>query len=238
MPLHILKLINRREIARNTYLFEFTKPEGFDFKPGQYGGFTLINPSETDAGGMTRRFSVLSAPDDATLQIATRIQQSAYKRVLNTLESGAEIKFAGPVGNFTLHEDTSVPAVFIAGGIGVTPFYSMIRDATLKKSPQEMILFYGNNTRSDTALLEELQQYEKDNPHFKLIPTMANPDEAWQGETGYITYTLLKKYINEIEKPFYYICGSPAMVTALQETLAEMGIDENNKIKTEDFPGY
>lgn len=238
MPIHNLKLIERREVARGTIVFVFEKPVGVTFKPGQYGGFTLINPSETDAGGITRRFSLLSAPDDNHLSIATRIQNSAYKRILNALSPGNEIKFAGPTGNFTLHEDTSTPAVFIAGGIGITPFYSMLRHAAKHRSPQQIYLFYGNQTQVDAAFLDELIQLERTHPPFKLIATMADdPDNTWQGETGFITHTMLKKYITDLTAPIYYICGSPAMVTTLQETLVEMDIDEE-RIHAEDFPGY
>lgn len=237
MPIHKLKLIDRREIARGTLVFVFEKPDGLTFKPGQYAGFTLINPSETDANGITRRFSLLSTPDDPHISFATRIQNSAYKRVLNDLSLGSEIKFAGPTGAFTLHEDTAIPAVFIAGGIGITPFYSMIQHATTHQSPQKMYLFYGNQAPNDAALLNELVKLQEQNPHFKLIATMANPDPAWKGETGFITHTMIKKYIDDLSAPIYYICGSPAMVTTLQETLVEMDIDEE-KIKVEDFPGY
>lgn len=166
MPIHIIKLIERREVARGTHVFVFEKPEGLTFKPGQYAGFTLINPAETDAGGITRRFSLLSTPDDAHLAIVTRIQNSAYKRVLNALPIDSEIKFAGPTGNFVLHEETSIPAVLIAGGIGIAPFYSMIRYATHHHSPQQIYLFYGNQQPSDTAFLDELMQLQQKNPHF------------------------------------------------------------------------
>lgn len=237
MPIHILTLTAKREVATGTLVFTFNKPAGFTFKPGQYGGFTLINPSETDAGGITRRFSLLSTPDDEQIEIATRIQNSAYKRVLNTLALGSEMKFAGPTGAFTLHDDVNTPAVFIAGGIGITPFYSMLRYATKHQSKQPFILFYGNQTPTDAAFLHELLQLQQQNPHFKLIATMANADHAWKGETGFITNTMIKKFIPNLRTPIYYICGSSAMVTALQETLAEMDIAEDH-VKIEDFPGY
>lgn len=237
MPLHILKLVNKREVAPSTIEFHFEKPAGFTFKPGQYGGFTLINPSETDAGGITRRFSLLSTPNDAQVKIAMRIQQSAYKRVLNTLPNGSEIKFAGPTGNFTLHEDTSIPAVFIAGGIGITPFLCMIKHASESKSQQKLYLFYGNQSPETAAFLPELNQLAKDNPNFTFIPTMEKADINWQGETGFVTHTMIKKYVSDINEAIYYVCGGPAMVSALQELLIEMGIAED-KIKVEDFPGY
>lgn len=238
MPIHKLKLIDRQEVARGTIVFIFEKPEGLTFTPGQYAGFTLINPTETDAAGITRRFSLLHTPDENYISFATRIQSSAYKRVLNSLPTGSEIKFAGPTGNFVLHDDLSVPAVFIAGGIGITPFYCMIKHATRHNIARDMILFYGNNTPTDAAFISELQEMQQQNPRFKMVATMANVNGGdWNGETGFITHTMIKKHISDINAPMYYICGSPAMVTTLQETLAEMGIDED-RIKVEDFPGY
>lgn len=237
MAIHKLKLRARRKIAKDTIVLVFDKPEGFSFKPGQYGGFTLINPPEADAGGITRRFSLLSTPEDDFIAIVTRIQNSAYKRVLNALSLGNEIKFAGPTGTFVLHEDVNTPAVLIAGGIGIAPFYSMLQFATKRASPQPLYLFYGNQTPTDAAFLTELMELQKQNPHLQLINTMAHPDPDWKGEQGFITEQMIRKYIPNLHAPIYYICGSPAMVTALQETLAEMGIDED-RIRTEDFPGY
>ncbi len=237
MPIYKLKLLQCKEVAKNTFVFDFEKPDGFNFIPGQYGGFTLINPTETDANGITRRFSLLSTPEENIISLVTRMQGSAFKRVLLQLPLGSEIKFAGPIGNFTLHEDIETPAVLIAGGIGIAPFYSMIKHHTKKHSHQKIFLFYGNQTRDDAAFLSELIQLEKNDPDFKFIPTLAMPDENWQGESGYITYTMIKKHILDLNKPIYYICGSPAMVNVLHETLNEMDIPEE-RIRIEDFPGY
>lgn len=237
MPIHILKLIEKNNLARNTIELKFEKPAGFTFIPGQYGGFTLVNPTETDAGGNTRRFSLLCSPNDETITIGTRIQASTFKKQLNSLPIGGEIKFAGPTGKFILHEDKNRSAVMIAGGIGIAPFYSIIKHATEEKSTQKLVLFYGNNTLADAALVNELDELKKKNPYLTLINVLAHPDESWTGETGYITHTLIKKHITNINEPIYYVCGSPAMVTTLQETLAEMGINEDD-IMVEDFPGY
>jgi ferredoxin-NADP reductase len=237
MPIFKLKLIEQKPVATNTIEFRFEKPDNFNFVAGQYGGFTLINPTETDAGGITRRFSFLSMPQDNYIAVTTRIQSSAYKRELKNLTPGSEIKFAGPTGNFVLHEDVNTPAVFIAGGIGVTPFYSMIRDCAARQPNRHITLFYGNQTAKDGAYLDELATLQQQMPNFKLVNALAAPDADWQGETGYITHTMLRKYVVDLASPIYYICGSPSMVTTLQETLLEMGI-EQERIKVEDFPGY
>jgi ferredoxin-NADP reductase len=236
MPIYQLKLLDRYE-TNHLHILKFTKPEGFQFTPGQYGGFTLMNPAETDAGGITRRFSLLSTPADPFIAIATRRQNSAFKRVLCDMQPGDLIKFAGPTGNFTLHTDTHIPAVFIAGGIGIAPFHSMITHALAQYSTQLLYLFYGNQHPSNAAFLDELSVLAKAHPTFKFIPTFDQAEPAWEGETGYISHTMIKKYIPDIQIPIYYICGSPAMVTTLQELLVEMGIDEAH-IRTEDFPGY
>lgn len=239
MPIYKLKLIARHEAVPGIAVFTFEKPEGLTFKPGQYGGFTLMDPAETDAAGNTRRFSLLSAPGDNHLAIAMRVhsKSTAFKRMLNQLPIGSEVKFAGPTGNFILHDDENIPAVFIAGGIGITPFYCMIKDAIKKHSTRPIYLFYGNQSQNDSAFLDELLQWAENNPNVKLIPTLVEPSDEWKGEAGYISHTMLKKYVPDLSAPIYYICGSPTMVTTLQETLLEMGIDEE-KIKVEDFPGY
>lgn len=236
MPIHTLKLVRRCQVAANTIQCEFEKPTDFKFTSGQYGGFTLINPAETDAQGNTRRFSLLSIPDDDVIAIVTRLQTSAFKKNLNNLAIGSEIKFGGPTGNFILHEDTKTPAVLIAGGIGIAPFYSMIRHACRHQPDREIFLFYGNQTRATTAFLDELLALADKNKNLKLIPVMA-ADKEWDGENGFITHTIIKKYVPDILKPIYYVCGAPAMVGALQETLMEMDIPAE-QIQIEDFPGY
>jgi ferredoxin-NADP reductase len=237
MPIHILKLLARHEIARETTLFKLEKPQGFQFKPGQYAGITLINPTETDTQGITRRFSLLNTPDDDHLSFATRIQTSAFKRVLKDLPIGDKIKLAGPTGTFILHEDTNIPAVLLAGGIGIAPFYSMIRHLTYHQSKQQIYLFYGNQTIENAAFLAELAQLTKQNPNFTLIVSIDKPDPNWTGEQGFITIGMIKKYISDLDIPIYYVCGSKMMVTAVQEILIKMRIDKA-KIKVEDFPGY
>jgi ferredoxin-NADP reductase len=113
----------------------------------------------------------------------------------------------------------------------------MIRDCAAKQPQRPITLFYGNQTTKDGAYLNELAALQQQMPNFKLVNALAAPDPDWQGETGYITHTMLRKYVVDLASPIYYICGSPSMVTVLQETLLEMGI-EQERIKVEDFPGY
>lgn len=237
MPIHTVKLMDRYEVAPDTKVFVFERPEHFQFKAGQYAGFTLINPTENDANGHTRRFSLLNAPEENYLAFATRMHATAYKRVLDQLPVGATIKLAGPAGNFVLHHEPAIPAVFIAGGIGITPFYSMIAHAYAQQSPQSLHLFYGNTTLENTAFLTDLRHFAAENPHFHLIPTLEQAPADWQEERGRITPDMLMRHLTDIHQPIYYICGSPAMVKGVQAMLEAMGIAAD-KIRAEDFPGY
>src|SRR5690606_32160863 len=123
------KLIKHEEVAEGTMAFYFEKPEGFSFITGQFIELTLIDPKETDGEGNTRAFSIISRPDEDYLAIATRLRDTAFKRQLKELAPGEEIQLEGPFGNFILHENIDRPAIFLVGGIGITPFMSIIKDA-------------------------------------------------------------------------------------------------------------
>jgi hypothetical protein len=116
MPIYKVKLKSRQEIAAGTMAFHFEKPEGFAYKAGQFGDFTLADPPETDAEGNTRGFSLTSAPYESDLMVATRMRDTAFKRVLKTMKLGSELALDAPYGSFILPDDARVPAVFLSGG--------------------------------------------------------------------------------------------------------------------------
>lgn len=237
MPIYTLPLKARKTVAHQTIELCFEKPEGFSYVAGQYGGFTLMNPDVTDEKGNTRRFSLLSAPHETQLRIVTRLQTSAYKKNLETMALNAAIKFAGPTGNFVLHDDVKQAAVFLAGGIGIAPFYSMIQTALRETPARKLTLFYGNQRLADAAYVEELTALTKQYANFKMIVVLANPEADWTGETGFITDELLVKYAPDYEASIIYACGSPGMVSAMQVMLAELEMNPE-QLRFEDFPGY
>ena len=161
MATHQVKLKNRREVAEGTMAFHFEKPPGFAFKAGQALAWTLIDPPETDNEGGMRNFSIASAPGESDLMIATRMRDTAFKRVLKTMPLGTEVRIVGPFGSLTLHQNAARPAVFLAGGIGITPFRSMLRQAAEQKLPHHLFLFYSNRCPEGAAFLEELQELER-----------------------------------------------------------------------------
>lgn len=233
-----IKLGSRKKVASNTMTFHFSKPDGFTFKAGQYADYTLIEPSETDAEGNTRGFS-LGAPYEEEIIFTTRMRDTAFKQNLKEMPTGTEVIFDGAYGSFTLQNNTKTPAVFLSGGIGITPMRSIILQATHDKTAHKISLFYANKTLQDAAYLDELKAAEKENPNFKFIPSMTDKDNSknWKGETGYFTKEMLQKYIGDLSAPIYYISGPASMVKSIRKTLDEAGIDSDN-IRTEEFSGY
>jgi ferredoxin-NADP reductase len=240
MPIYKTVLRGREEIADGTMAFHLEKPGGFAFKAGQFGDYTLINPVETDAEGNTRGFSFVTAPYEDNLMFATRMRDTAFKRVIRTIEIGTEITLDAPYGSFTLHNNSRIPAVFLTGGIGVTPVRSIVLQAAHDNLPHKIFLFDSNRRPEDAAFLDELIEAQEKNPNYTFIGTMTemhNSAQKWDGETGYITKAMLEKYVGDLMLPIYYLAGPASMVTAMRKTLNEAGVDDDN-IRTEEFSGY
>ena len=236
-------LISRKEIAEETIeiTLEF-KGKDFVFKAGQY--VNLIRPGlkRKDPRGNARPFSLTSSPNNKNkISTAFRTSGSGYKQALikTPLETVFEVE--GPLGSFTLPKTNKRPHVFIAGGIGITPFLSMIRFITEKELPHNITLLYSNKTLSSSAYLPELERLEKQNRNFHFVPTLTqetkdtNPD--WEGEFGRINADFIKRHSGDLNQPLYYIVGTPGMVTGLRQTLLDMGVAKKD-IYIEDFTGY
>jgi ferredoxin-NADP reductase len=133
-----VKLTDREEIAEGTMAFHFEKPPGFQSKAGQAIDVTLLNPPETDAEGNVRTFTVASPPFAEDLVIATRMRDTAFKRSLKAAPLGTEVSIEGPSGSFTLHKNSSKAGVFLSGGIGITPFVSIARQASRDALPHKL----------------------------------------------------------------------------------------------------
>lgn len=238
MAMERIKLKKKEMIAKDTMAFYWEMPEGFEFKAGQLTHIKLIDPEETDEEGNKRAFSFVCAPSEGELVIATRLRDSAYKRVLRNLSEGSEVEFDGAQGSFTLHKTESTPAVFLIGGIGITAVRSMIAEATHQHTDHDIILFYSNKTPADAPFMADFEKFDESNPNLKFIPVMtrANKDE-WDGEHGHIDADLLKRHVEDLNKPIYYTCGPGNMVDAMQKMLVNAGVNEDN-IRTEEFAGY
>jgi ferredoxin-NADP reductase len=240
MAEYLLGLNDRQEVAKDTMAFWFeTLGTGYTFKAGQSADFILIDPPETDGEGNARSFSFATSPNNRTsFMVAMRMRATAFKKTLQAIPLGTAVKVSSPMGSFTLHKDSSRPAVFLAGGIGITPVRSIIGWATEEQLPHRLYLFYSNRTPGEATFLDRLESWSKQNRNFKLIPTVtASSYSGWPYEFGRIDREMLTKHLPETENSVYYLSGPPAMVAAMRQLLEDLGVSEDN-LKTEEFAGY
>jgi NAD(P)H-flavin reductase len=229
----------KREVAKGTLLVIFDLlGEQVDFRPGQYFFVTLPDVGYQDRRGLRRHITVVTSPNDAgVLGLCTRLRDSAFKRSLAELPIGAEVEVEEPKGNFVLPDETDRPYVFIAGGIGITVFRSMLRYIAEEGLPHRVTLVYSNRDRESTAFLDELVELERANPNLRLVLTMTE-DPEWEGETRYVGPDLLRDHLDGALESFtYLVAGPPAMVEAVAETLRDAGIPEE-QVRVDRFSGY
>ena len=246
-PGHVLKLVSRREVADRTLAFEFDKPSWFVFKAGQYAEIAWVDPPETDTEGNARAFSIASAPHEEHLVFTTRLRDTAFKRVLQKTPIGTAVRLEGPFGDLTLHNNVSRPAILMAGGIGITPFRSIVWRAAHEKLAHQVFLFYANRHPQDAPFLEELSALERENANFTFVPTMTavgRLQRKWTGETGRFSAEMLTRHMKKIAStqaivaaPIYYVAGPPSMVKGVRAMLNDAGIDDDD-VRTEEFGGY
>lgn len=223
-----VKLKKREEIAARAMVFYFARPRGFDFIAGQHITVGLINPPETDDEGDKRTFCLASAPYEKDLMIAMRMRDTAFKRVLKAMPLGTEVEITDARGSFVLHEDASKPAVFLAGGIGITPVRSMLLQAAHDNLKHRFYLFYSNRRGEEAAFFDELENLAL--PHYEFIPVMSEAE-------GYISKEKLDKNLDDLMGNIYYVVGPPGFVFSMRGMLNEAGIAPKS-IKTDQFAGY
>ncbi|HMM55839.1 MAG TPA: FAD-dependent oxidoreductase [Candidatus Desulfobacillus sp.] len=240
MAVHEVRLRRSETVAEGTMAFHLSRPEGFTFRAGQSLLLGLIDPPETDSEGDRRTFTIASAPHEGELMVATRMRDTAFKRVLKSLPAGAPLTIDGPNGTMVLEEDGSRQLVFLAGGIGITPFRSMILHAAHERLPHRILLLYGNRRPEDAAFLAELQEVERRHGNFRLVALMSEPEKSargWSGETGRVNRALVERHVAEPQKAIYYFAGPPPMTMAMHAMLEELGVAESS-MRYEEFYGY
>lgn len=238
MTIYNVKLTGKREIAKETTEFSLEKPAGFEFRAGQFCDITLKDPPETDAEGNTRGFSFVTAPYENKLAVATRMRNTAFKRVFGKLPINTVVELDAPYGNFTLQKSTTAPAVFIIGGIGVTPVRSIIAQATHDKTAHHITLIHSNYAAVNAPFAADFRQFAKENKNFTYISAYSNaPDDKTADEHGLVDAAMVKRHVPDVAAPIYYLSGPPGMVKAMRELLVKIGANEDN-IRVEEFEGY
>jgi ferredoxin-NADP reductase len=233
------KIKEKREVAKGTLMVVFDLlDKEVDFTPGQYFFVTLIDPPYDDEKGPRRHITVVTSPNDrGVLGLATRLRDSAFKRSLAELPVGAEVDVEKPKGEFLLPEDTEKDYVFIAGGIGITVFRSMLRYIAEEDLPHRVTLVYSNRDRESTAFYDELRELERAIPGLRVVFTMTD-DSGWDGETRRIDAAMLRDHLGDDLGSFtFLIAGPPKMVDAMEAIVSGAGVPEG-QIRPARFSGY
>ena len=252
-----LSLLEKREHQDTDVMsFKFGRQDNishniFNYAAGQYAFFD-IGGVYNDPEGPVRHFSLASSPTEEEIIISTRIRDTPYKKRLSSLEIGSKAKVTKPLGKFVLHEDYSKPAVLLSGGIGVTPFRSMIKYATDKQLPIRVVMFDSNRNIPNILYKEEFDKCLNKNTNLKIVYTITEKEDdnqpssatgvnkEWKGERGRIDKAMLERHLNdnEIKNSIYYICGPAGMLNAIKELLQNSLQIPKDQIRTEEFTGY
>jgi ferredoxin-NADP reductase len=233
------RIKEKQEVAKGTLLVTIDLlGEELDFKPGQYFHVTLPNLGEVDDKGLRRHITVVTSPNETgVLGFATRMRDSAFKRTLRQLPVGSDVEVEPPQGTFGLPDDPSRPLVFVAGGIGITVFRSILRYIHEEQLPYRVTLIYSNRDRDSTAFLDELRELEQALPDFRLILTMTQ-DPGWEGESRKVDAQFVKHYLeDDLDQYTFLVAGPPAMTDGVQGALEEAGVRDENVI-VERYSGY
>lgn len=222
-----------------------------NYKAGQYAVVDL--GTREDPEGPVRSFTIASSPTEEYSLISTRIRDTPFKNKLANLEVGSLVNITAPLGKFVLPEDdNSRPVVFLSGGIGVTPFRSMVKYATDKQLPIKIIMFDSNRNEENILYKEVFNDCVSANKNLEIVHTITGEgDEVsssssstvnydWKRERGFINKVMLTKYMSteELDNSIFYICGPPGMLKAMQKLLQDDLLIPKDRIKIEEFTGY
>lgn len=236
----VLTLKEIKNIAENTYDFIFSSDKKLVFKAGQYMEWNLKHKNYDDRG-VRRYFTIASSPTESFVRIGVKIYErpSTFKKNLMLLKTGETVVASELMGEFVLPEDKNKKLVFIAGGIGVTPFRSMVKYLIDKNEKRDIVMFYAANSFADVSY-KEIFDLAQEKLNLKIIYVLKDVKDAPDNllcESGFINEEMILKYVNDARVRLFYISGPRSMVTSFKEILKSLGVSRNS-IKTDFFPGY
>ncbi len=234
-----LSFKEKLRIGPNIYDFYFASPRKFAFAPGQFMEWTLGH-RDPDRRGNRRYFTLASTPSEHHVRLGVKFYQapSTFKKAMLSMKKGQQIVAAQLGGEFVLPQNPKERCVFIAGGIGITPFRSMIKYLLDTGQKRPITLFYANK-RGDEVVYRDVFDRAERELGIRTIYTVTEPRSlpaSWKGEVGRISAELIKAKVPQYENCVFYISGSPDMVNSFKDLLKELGI-RNSRIKTDYFPG-
>lgn len=235
----IATVLEKRQVGADIIDFIFAPGKTFAFTPGQYMEWTLPH-AKTDTRGNRRYFTIASSPTENTLRLGIRFSEngSSFKKAMLAMQQNHQIVGAQISGDFTLPKDKKKKLVFIAGGIGVTPFRSMLQYLIDKKESRPIVMFYVNKRINEVVYVDVFNQAQKQ-AGVKMVYTLtdkASVPSTWQGKVGRIDSEMIKKEVPDFMERTFYISGPHAMIVASEEVLRSMGVPAK-QIKKDFFPG-
>lgn len=228
-------LDHTQDEAGNIRTFFFVPEWPLQYTAGQYIELTLKH-SRPDERGEKHWFTLSSPPNREFVTITTKYagddKSSTFKKALFKLEPGAELQMSDAMGDFVLPKLIQIPLVFVAGGIGLTPFHSMFEWLAGVKETRPIQFLYGVRNEDEIIFQETFDK-------VGIQPTIfvSEPSAAWGGERGQITPEAVLKLTEPTDETLIYISGPEPMVLNLAKDLAKAGVDKRQLV-TDDFPGY
>jgi glycine betaine catabolism B len=226
-----IKEIIPRTADVNSY--RFPRPPELTYKPGQYF-FITIKQGDRE---LTKHFSFSSSPTEKDhFEFTKKFTDHEYSMALKTAKVGDWARIDAPYGQFTFEGEYPKIAQ-LAGGIGITPFISMCKNATDKRLSSKITLFYGCRTENDIAFKQELEKMQEQNKNLKIVFMVNEASSHWKGATGVINAEMIKKELPDYKDNLFYVCGPPPMVKAMETLLESIGLPKT-QLKLEYFTGY
>ncbi|MGD0919143.1 MAG: FAD-dependent oxidoreductase [Thermodesulfobacteriota bacterium] len=210
----------------------------FEYRPGQYAFCELDTLDFPDERGNRRHFTISSSPTEkGIVMFTTRMRGSGFKETLRHATLGYEINIGTLLGHFVMPEGEIRRHVFIAGGIGITPYRSMLRCAADVKKPIDAVMLYFSHSSADIVFRQELEEIARQMATFSLVHVLSDPEPGWKGEKGRLNEALLRKWVPNLDQRLFWISGPPPMVTAYKQLVKQTGVGDE-AIRTDSFAGY
>ncbi len=221
-------------VAHNIQTFWFKPERPVRYIAGQYTEIYLPHDHPDDRG-IRRWFTLSSSPTDELVSITTKFashQSSTFKQQLRELKPGAPLKLADPMGDFVLPKDKSIPIVFVAGGMGVTPMHSMVQWLQDKNEQRDIHLIYAVTEADELAFVPLFTAYD-----LKFTPVVKDPPAGYSGETGSLSIERILQLAPDDGRYRLYLSGPEPMVENFYKELKSRGFSED-RLVTDYFPGY
>ena len=213
--------------------YRLPRPAELNFKPGQFFFITI----KKDEKELTHHFSFSSSPTEKEhFEFTKKLTDHEYSLALKASKVGDWAKIDAPYGQFTF-EGEHPKIALLSGGIGITPFISICKNATDMQLDSKISLFYGCRTEVDIAFYSELETMQQKNRNLRVLFIVAQAGPEWKGATGIITGDMIKKELPDYKENVFYTCGPPPMVKAMETIIASLGLPKE-QMKQEYFTGY